>query len=117
MVSHGVNRKVPAHQIFRKVRRERDVFRMAGVLIIPVDPIGRHFKTLSPHPHGHCSVGDPGVDRLTKIGFDLLRGRRRRNIPIVGFFAQNAVTDTAAYGVGFVSVCFDRMNNIRNGCR
>ena len=59
---------------------------MSRILIFPVDPVGRHLKSLMFHHHSHGSVLDPGVNGMNvlfgKYFFDLLRFCLRRDVPV-----------------------------------
>ena len=84
---------------------------MTGILIFPINSISCHFKSFFIHQHRYRSMLDPGVHGPWKNCLHLLRLGRRSNIPVSRGAPKDTVTDTTAYRIGIIAMCFQLTND------
>ena len=84
---------------------------MTGILIFAVNPVSSDLKSFLIHQHCYGSVLNPGIHRPWKNCFHLLRFGRRGNIPVSRGAPKDTVTDTTAYRIGIIAMCFQLTND------
>ena len=103
-VCHGVDRKIPAFQIFPQIRRKFHGLRMSPIQIFPIDPVCRHLIAFSMLDDRHRAVLQSRIDRLSEDLLHLLRLCRGCDIPVPRDPSENGVPDTAADDKRLISV-------------
>ena len=107
IVSHRIDREIPPQQVLLKVRGESNFRRMTSVLVLAVDPVCRHLKSLITQHNSDCSMGDSRVDCSSEKRLYFIRSRRSRDIPILRLPLENTVPHTSANYVRLISMCIE----------
>ena len=113
-VSHGIDGKISALQVFFEARGESYFRGMSAIQIFTVHSVGRHLERLPVLQNRHRPVLEAGIDGAAEQGFDLQRKRRSRNVPIIGIPSEQTVPHTPADHIGFIAVVF---KNAQDLCR
>ncbi len=113
-VRHRIDREIAPLQVLQEACRKGDIVRMPSVRVLSVNPVGCHLIAFRSHHHRDGSVLNPGVHRPAEKRLRLLRPRRGRDIPVIRPAPEEAVPDTAAHDIGFLSRC---MKLLQNPCR
>ena len=104
VISHSVDRKVPAFQVFREIGCKCHFLRMSAVLIFSVNTVSGYFKPLPLHDDRHCSVLNPRIDCTAEKVFDFLRAGGGGNIPVVRHPPKNGIPYAPAHRISFMLI-------------